>query len=68
LADGVKIYDTGVLFGWSATQSVNVSVSDKDELAVIINDAANGGGRNSNDRNSSIDAAIVNLPNAACTQ
>ena len=42
LADGVKIYDSGPVYGWGATQSVNVSVAGKNELALIINDAGNG--------------------------
>ena len=44
LADGVKIYDSGPVYGWGATQSVNVSVAGKNELALIINDAGDGAG------------------------
>lgn len=43
-ADGVKIYDSGVMTGSSPTQSINVSVSGKSQLKLIVTDAGNGNG------------------------
>jgi len=37
-ADGVKIYDSGVMTGASATQSVNVSVAGRQQLKLIVLD------------------------------
>lgn len=38
-ADGVKLYDSGVMTWTSATKSVNVSVAGKQELRLIVTDA-----------------------------
>ena len=41
-AGGVKIYDSGLMTGSAATQSVNVSVAGKNELVLIVTDGGNG--------------------------
>lgn len=38
-ADGVKLYDSGVMTWTSATQSINVSVAGRQELRLIVTDA-----------------------------
>ncbi|WP_240740919.1 NPCBM/NEW2 domain-containing protein [Deinococcus sp. Arct2-2] len=40
--DGVKLYDSGVLTGDSATKRVNVGVVGRQELRLIVTDAGNG--------------------------
>ena len=49
LADGVKIYDSGLIFGSSAAQSVNVGLTGKSELALIITDGGDGIGSDHGD-------------------
>jgi hypothetical protein len=41
-ADGVKLFDSGVMNASSATQSVDVSVSGRNQLALIVTDAGDG--------------------------
>lgn len=41
-ADGTKLFDSGAMTGTSATKSVNVSVSGKNELRLIVTDSGNG--------------------------
>ncbi|HZO57845.1 MAG TPA: NPCBM/NEW2 domain-containing protein [Bryobacteraceae bacterium] len=41
-ADGAKLYDSGVMYGGTATKSVNVSLSGRQELRLIVGDAGNG--------------------------
>ena len=41
-ADGVKLYDSGVMKGSSATKRVNVGVVGKKELKLIVTDAGDG--------------------------
>ena len=41
-ADGSKIFDSGVMSGSSATQMLNLDVSGRNELALVITDAGNG--------------------------
>ncbi|HLO28815.1 MAG TPA: NPCBM/NEW2 domain-containing protein, partial [Anaerolineales bacterium] len=40
-ADGTKLYDSGLMSGSSATQGVNVSLSGRQELALIVTDGGN---------------------------
>ncbi|MFB9994579.1 NPCBM/NEW2 domain-containing protein [Deinococcus oregonensis] len=40
--DGVKLYDSGVLTGNSATKRVNVGVAGRQELRLVVTDAGNG--------------------------
>lgn len=42
-ADGVKLYDSGLMYGPSATQSINVSVAGKQELRLIVTTGGDGG-------------------------
>ena len=56
-----------MLFGWSATQSVNVSVSGN-ELALDYERHGKWMRLEQQRLELSIDAAIVTLANAACTQ
>lgn len=42
LADGVQVYDSGVMREESATQTVDVSVEGADELRLVVNNAGNG--------------------------
>lgn len=44
--DGVKLFDSGIMTGASATKNVTVNVSGKQELRLIVRDGANG---NAND-------------------
>ncbi len=39
LGDGVKLYDSGTMTGATATKSVNVNVSGRNELALVVTDA-----------------------------
>jgi hypothetical protein len=41
-ADGVKLYDSGMMGRGSATKNVSVSVAGKTELALVITDGGNG--------------------------
>jgi hypothetical protein len=41
-ADGTKLFDSGIMLGGSATQIVNVSVSGRKELRLIVTDAGDG--------------------------
>jgi parallel beta-helix repeat protein len=41
-ADGVKLYDSSHMYGFSGTQSVHVNVAGKNELALVVGDAGNG--------------------------
>ena len=41
VADGVTLYQSGTLTGASATQSVNVSLTGKSQLVLIVNSGAN---------------------------
>lgn len=41
-ADGAKLYDSGVMTGNSATKKVNVSVSGKSQIKLIVTDAGDG--------------------------
>lgn len=41
-ADGVKLYDSGVMTGASATKRVNVGVVGRQELRLVVTDAGNG--------------------------
>ncbi|MDB5044776.1 MAG: hypothetical protein JWQ08_826, partial [Deinococcus sp.] len=40
--DGVKLYDSGLLTGNSATRRVNVGVVGRQELRLVVTDAGNG--------------------------
>ncbi|PNY79783.1 NPCBM/NEW2 domain-containing protein [Deinococcus koreensis] len=40
-ADGTKLYDSGVMTGSSATKTVNVSISGRRELKLVVQDAGN---------------------------
>jgi hypothetical protein len=40
-ADGLKVYDSGALNGGSATQDINVDVSGRRDLQLIVTDAGN---------------------------
>lgn len=44
-ADGTKLYDSGLLTGLTATQTVNVSLAGRKELALIVTDGGNGTGK-----------------------
>jgi glucose/arabinose dehydrogenase len=39
LGDGVKLYDSGTMTGATATKSVNVNVSGRNELALVVTDS-----------------------------
>ena len=41
-ADGSKIFDSGVMSGSSTTQMLNLNISGRNELALVITDAGNG--------------------------
>ena len=41
-ADGVKLYDSGVMTGSSVTKQVNVGVVGRHELRLVVTDAGNG--------------------------
>ncbi|MFC4453751.1 NPCBM/NEW2 domain-containing protein [Deinococcus sonorensis] len=41
-ADGAKLYDSGTMTGSSATKSVNVNISGKQELKLVVTDAGDG--------------------------
>ena len=41
-ADGVKLYDSGVMTANTATKNISVNVSGKQELRLIVKDAADG--------------------------
>jgi glucose/arabinose dehydrogenase len=41
-ADGAKLYDSGVLTGASATKTLDVDVSGKSELQLVVTDGGNG--------------------------
>lgn len=43
-ADGTKLYDSGLFNGTMNKQNVTVDVTDRDELALIVTDAADGNG------------------------
>jgi parallel beta-helix repeat protein len=43
-ADGNKLYDSGVMNGNSATQGVNLSVANRNELVLIVTNAGDGSG------------------------
>jgi hypothetical protein len=36
-ADGTLLYDSGVMYGYSATRTVNVSVAGRNELQLVVN-------------------------------
>jgi endo-alpha-N-acetylgalactosaminidase len=42
LADGVMLFDSGVMTGLSATKTADVSISGKNELTLVVSDAGNG--------------------------
>ena len=42
LADGVKIYDSGLMLGTSATQSLNLNVAGVNQLTLIVTDGGDG--------------------------
>jgi hypothetical protein len=44
LADGLRLFDSGVLTGASATRQVEVDVSGRNELRLLVTDAGNGPG------------------------
>jgi hypothetical protein len=41
-ADGAKLFDSGVMTGATATRTVSVDVSGRNQLALVITDAGNG--------------------------
>ena len=41
-ADGAKLYDSGVMNGASATKTVDIDVSGKNELQLVVADAGDG--------------------------
>ena len=38
-ADGALLYDSGVMFNWSATQAINVNVAGRQQLTIEVTDA-----------------------------
>jgi glucose/arabinose dehydrogenase len=54
-ADGIKLFDSGVMTGTTPTNKVNVSVSGRNELALIVRDGGNG---NSSDHADWADAQL----------
>ncbi len=44
LADGVQIYDSGTMTGITATRTVNVDVTGKQNLRLLVTDGGNGNG------------------------
>lgn len=40
-ADGVKLYDSGIMTGSSQTKQVNVNISGKNTLQLVVTDAGN---------------------------
>ena len=44
LADGVQIYDSGAMTGISATKTVDVDVTGKQNLRLVVTDGGNGNG------------------------
>lgn len=42
LADGIRVYDSGVMRGGQRAKKVSVSLKDVDELALIVTDAGDG--------------------------
>ena len=44
-ADGVKIYDSGVMTGISTTKTVDVDVTGRQALRLVVTDAGDGNGR-----------------------
>ena len=42
LTDGTKVYDSGTLLGGGATPAVNINLTGKSELALLVNDAGDG--------------------------
>ncbi|WP_373544705.1 NPCBM/NEW2 domain-containing protein [Chamaesiphon sp.] len=49
LADGLLLFDSGVMTGLSNTQLANVDVTGKQTLTLIVNDSGNGGGSDHGD-------------------
>jgi glucose/arabinose dehydrogenase len=43
-ADGVKIYDSGTMIGSTATKTVDVDVTGKQNLRLVVTDSGNGDG------------------------
>lgn len=43
-ADGAKLYDSGVMTSSSPTQSINLNISGKNQLQLIVTDAGDGNG------------------------
>ena len=41
-ADGVKLFDSGRMDAWSLTKQINVDVSGRRELRLVVNDGGNG--------------------------
>jgi Domain of unknown function (DUF4347)/NPCBM/NEW2 domain/Glucose / Sorbosone dehydrogenase/Calx-beta domain len=56
LADGVLLYDSGLMNGLSSTKLANVNVAGKQNLTLIVNDGGNG---NSSDHADWADAQLV---------
>jgi hypothetical protein len=40
--DGVKVFDSGTMTSTNTTQAVNLDVTGKNELKLIVTDAGNG--------------------------
>ena len=61
-ADGVKLYDSGLLLGSSARKSLNVSVAGRQQLRLVVTD---GGDGNTSDHADWAGARVSNNPNQA---
>jgi hypothetical protein len=42
--DGLKLYDSGMLYGYSTTQQANVDITGKNQLSLVVTDGGNGNG------------------------
>jgi hypothetical protein len=40
--DGLKLYDSGMLYGYSTTQQAKVDITGKSQLSLVVTDAGNG--------------------------
>jgi hypothetical protein len=58
-ADGTKVFDSGLMTGRSATRSVKVDVSRREELRLVVTD---GGDGNSSDHADWADARLIPAP------
>jgi hypothetical protein len=62
--DGVKVFDSGVMSGASATQHLDLSVSGKNTLRLVVTDAGNG---NASDHADWANARLVQTANSPIT-